>query len=169
VTNIQPAGTNSVFSYTVGVTNAAGSILSTTAALTVLADTDGDGLPDEWELANNLSPTNAADAALDLDGDGLTNLQEYLSGTDPNDAGSRLRIEAIDWNAGYPVSLRFTAVSNKTYTVQSCPFPTGTPWSRVADVPAASSNRSVTITDLANPPTGGLRLYRLVTPRAATP
>jgi len=169
VTNIQPAGANNVFSYTVGVTNAAGSILSSNALLTVLADTDGDGLPDEWELANNLSPTNAADAALDLDGDGLTNLQEYLSGTDPNDAASRFRIEAIDWNAGNPVSLRFTAVSNKTYTVQSCPFPTGTPWSLVADVPAASSNRNVTITDLANSPAGGMRLYRLVTPRAATP
>jgi hypothetical protein len=169
VTNIQPAGTNSVFSYTVGVTNVAGSILSSIAALTVLADTDGDGLPDEWELANSLSPTNAADAALDLDGDGLTNLQEYLSGTDPNDAGSRLRIEAIDWSAGGPCSLRFTALSNKTYTVQSCPFLRGTLWSSVADVPAASSNRTVVITDLANPPTGGLRLYRLVTPRTASP
>src|SRR5207249_2035371 len=127
------------------------------------------GLPDEWELANGLSPANAADAGLDSDGDGLTNLQEYLSGTDPNDAGSRLRIEATDWSAGRPFSLRFTAHSNNTYSVQSCPSLNGTPWSAVVDVPAASSNRTVVITDLANPPAGGLRLYRLVTPRTATP
>lgn len=169
VTNIQPTETTNVFSYSVGVTNAAGSILTSNAVLTVLADTDGDGLPDEWELANSLNPTNAADAALDSDGDGLSNLQEYLSGTNPNDAASRLRIEAIDCGPGHPFCLRFTALSNKTYTVQSCPFLQGTSWNSVADVPAASSNHTVVIIDPTNPPTGTLRLYRLVTPRAATP
>ncbi|HMO03567.1 MAG TPA: glycoside hydrolase family 31 protein [Kiritimatiellia bacterium] len=48
------------------------------------ADTDGDGMPDAWELQYGLNPNSAADASLDPDGDGFTNLQEYLNGTNPN-------------------------------------------------------------------------------------
>ena len=46
-------------------------------------DTDGDGLPDYWEMANfeNLSQTSGGD----YDSDGLTNLYEYNL-TNPNDS-----------------------------------------------------------------------------------
>ena len=46
-------------------------------------DTDGDGMPDGWEVKYGLNPLSAADAAVDTDNDGLTNLQEYNLGTDP--------------------------------------------------------------------------------------
>ena len=42
-------------------------------------DDDGDGIPDDAELANGLSPIHAADALEDADGDGRTNLDEYLA------------------------------------------------------------------------------------------
>jgi uncharacterized repeat protein (TIGR02543 family) len=57
------------------------------------ADSDGDGLPDSWELANfgNLSQT----AAGDPDGDGVSNLNEYLRGTNPNFAEALVATDGL--------------------------------------------------------------------------
>ena len=49
----------------------------------LIPDSDGDEMPDDWELAYRLDPNIPADAAIDTDGDGATNLEEYMSGTDP--------------------------------------------------------------------------------------
>lgn len=43
-------------------------------------DTDEDGLPDGFEIANGLNPLDARDASFDLDGDGFDNLTEYQDG-----------------------------------------------------------------------------------------
>jgi hypothetical protein len=48
----------------------------------VCVDWDGDGLPDDWEIANGLNP-GLNDAELDPDGDGVPNWLEWQRGTDP--------------------------------------------------------------------------------------
>ncbi|MDX1998703.1 MAG: Ig-like domain-containing protein [Thermoanaerobaculia bacterium] len=64
-------------------------ILDSVALTLVLAgDDDGDGLPNDWEVANGLLPNDPADAREDADGDGLDNLAEFGLGTDPRDADS---------------------------------------------------------------------------------
>ncbi|MDB4618167.1 hypothetical protein OAG53_00680 [Akkermansiaceae bacterium] len=50
----------------------------------VLADADGDGMPDTYENLYGLNPA-VNDADLDLDNDMLTNIEEFTLGTIPND------------------------------------------------------------------------------------
>lgn len=52
----------------------------------ILADTDGDGMSDRWELDWGLAATDASNADVDLDSDGLSNLGEFMAGTNPFDA-----------------------------------------------------------------------------------
>ena len=54
------------------------------------ADSDGDGLPDDLEVANGLDPSDPIDARLDLDGDGLDNRRELL------EVGSNIRLADTD-------------------------------------------------------------------------
>ena len=53
----------------------------------VALDTDGDGLPDDWEKKYGLDVTRN-DADEDKDGDGFTNAEEFAAGTDPSDKNS---------------------------------------------------------------------------------
>jgi len=43
-------------------------------------DSDNDGMPDEWEVANGLNPHDASDANKDCTGDGYTNIEKYING-----------------------------------------------------------------------------------------
>ena len=47
-------------------------------SLEPLVDTDHDGMPDEWELANNLDPKNSNDASL-ISNNGYSNIENYLN------------------------------------------------------------------------------------------
>ncbi len=45
-------------------------------------DSDNDGLPDAYEIENDLQRDTRADASEDSDNDGLSNLDEFIQGTD---------------------------------------------------------------------------------------
>jgi hypothetical protein len=150
-------------SYTVVVTNPVNTVglISAAAVLTVLTDSDGDRLPDSWEIANQLNPNAAGDGTNDLDGDSLSNRQEYLAGTDPRDALSYLKVEGLTVGSGL-ATLEFRAVSNKTYSILWKPSLDSGSWSVLTNLPASLTNRLERVTD----PTPDVvrRLYRLATP-----
>jgi hypothetical protein len=101
---------------TTGDVNPANNVVS--FVVNRLVDTDGDGLPDSWELANNLNPANAADASLDGDGDGVSNLAEYLAGTDPRDPRSYLRMESITASGNNGIQVVWGSTARRLYSLQ---------------------------------------------------
>jgi hypothetical protein len=119
-------------------------------------------MPDSWEMEYDLDPGNPADASFDSDGDGMTNLAEYTSGTDPRDSSSALQLQARD--AGSEgLTLSFTAVSGKSYSVQYR-FDAGTgAWQNLTNVLAQPVTTPL---EFLVPDTESFnsRFYRLVTP-----
>lgn len=72
------------------------------------ADTDNDGMPDGWEVQNQLNPF-ADDSGDDPDGDWLTNLQEYNGGsnsTNPHDVMVIAWGDNRDGQCNVPLNLR---------------------------------------------------------------
>ena len=61
-------------------------------------DTDLDGLPDSWEIANGLARSRTGDAQLDPDGDGVDNTGEYSYGSNPlsNDTDGDCILDGIE-------------------------------------------------------------------------
>ncbi len=54
------------------------------AAIQTQVDTDGDDIPDDWEIRNAMNPNDPNDAESDLDSDGLSLFEEFLLRTNPN-------------------------------------------------------------------------------------
>ena len=157
------ATTNEAGGYSVTITNAAGSVTSAIATLTVVPanpDSDGDGMLDSWETANGLV-VGVNDAALDPDHDGMSNLQEFLAHTDPHDAASVLALRASPAGGGQ-FALSFTAVANVTYTIQSTDTLAPMNWQTWQQVVSAPTNRLVTLTN--SPVSPGGQFFRIVTP-----
>ena len=132
---------------------------------TSLLDTDGDGMPDNWEATYGLNSNDPSDASLDTDHDRLTNLQEYLSGTNPLDPKSVFKIEPMLSSnvSNGTVRFYFTAVAGKTYTVECSDSLADGSWTKLPpDVTAQPTNRVVEVRD----PNASVsaRFYRIVTP-----
>ncbi len=54
-------------------------------------DSDGDGMPDEWEIDNGLNPNDPSDANKDCTGDGYTNIEKYI-----NDIPTNVKVDWTD-------------------------------------------------------------------------
>ena len=93
-------------------------------------DTDGDGLPDWWELAygEGLTVMNAGD---DPDQDDCINAGEYRAGTVPTNAASRLRLEAMFMGENQPL-LIWQSADARRYRLERSTNLMASSWSPVA-------------------------------------
>ena len=124
-------------------------------------DSDGDGMPDDWEITHGLDP-KVNDASLDPDGDGLSNLNEYLAGTDPQDAASTLKLIPGRYD-GTSFRMHFMAIAGKSYAIQYRKSATSGAWLKLIEVAPQPNATTIEITD----PSAGAnatRFYRAVTP-----
>ena len=145
--------------WAVATDNAGINFTSAPVVITVLAgtDSDRDGLPDDWELANGTNP-NLPDSDVDLDGDGLSNGQEFIAGTSPTNAASVLRLEGLIAPTGEP-RLGFEAVANRAYSLFNTPA-LGGAWQNFTNLPPVPTNRYFWFT----PPPETPSFFRVVIP-----
>ena len=81
-------------------------------------DSDGDGIPDMWELQfGNLGLLTGVG---DNDGDGVTNAEEFEADTNPLDPASRLRVTAISKAMpASPVTIAWSSAPTRLYRIRA--------------------------------------------------
>jgi len=98
----QPSSTGSVQSVSLTVQGVA------------IADSDHDGLDDQWEMAHFGSLTYGPKD--DPDGDGYSNAREQILGTDPTAAAASFQLDLSSWNEKL-ARLSWPGLANRTYDV----------------------------------------------------
>jgi hypothetical protein len=142
--------------YTVVVSSPTAAVTSQPAFVTVQIDSDGDGMPDDWEFTYGLNPFDPSDATQDSDGDGFSNRDEYIAGTNPRSAQSVLNLTPTESS-----TVRFFAAPSRSYSVLYADSLTSPVWRKLTDIPAAAQGTDAVVQDAAPAPQ---RFYRLVTP-----
>lgn len=121
-------------------------------ASTGFVDTDGDGMPDDWESIYQLT-----DPAGDEDGDGVKNLDEFIAGTSPRDAKSRFGITQIE-RVGNNCTVTWDSVKGRTYKLYATNDPaTPMPWTLLGQYAGTGAAQTASENPIGSTP----RFYRL--------
>jgi Tol biopolymer transport system component len=127
------------------------------------ADTDGDGIPDWWMIQYfGHICGEACDQSLaqdDPNGTGMTTLQDYIAGTNPTDPNSVfLAAVAPLVSPGGSVTLTWSAVAGRTYSIQYKDSLEDSVWNTLEGAPTISGNQG----QFSVPTDQTSRYYRIV-------
>jgi len=82
-----------------------------------IVDTDGNGLPDWWEL-QYFSHLTGTDPNADPDQDGMNNLAEWIAGTNPTNAASSLWLTLVSATNSSDTVVSWSSVAGKNYWLE---------------------------------------------------
>jgi hypothetical protein len=119
-------------------------------------DSDGDGIPDAWELSQ-VGGLDRMTATSNLDGDRATDREEYLADTDPLTGGDELRVTGFSASAdGTSGTITWTTRPTRVYRIEErLGLDLGLPWGDAgfgwmrAD-PGATTTRTLIATTAAH-------------------
>ncbi|MBN1670426.1 MAG: hypothetical protein JXR37_05315 [Kiritimatiellae bacterium] len=140
------------------LTNATGTIQDLRVASA--ADTDGDGLDDEWENTYFLDLITSDGGTNDNDGDGFTDFGEQMASTDPTNDASRLEVDFAAMIAGTNVPLAFETRTGVVYRAEWSDLLVTSPVTWTEFTNFTGDGASVVLTN-AVPTDTTLRYYRL--------
>jgi len=118
-------------------------------------DTDGDGLPDAWEVFRFGSITNS-NGVIDSDGDGANDREEYLANSNPTNSQSAFEITSFRFAPG-AVRVNYDGHPSRRYTLSASTNGL-TNWTPLKGnlIPTPPLSEAA-----VNAPTGALHFYRL--------
>lgn len=126
-------------------------------------DSDGDSIPDAWELAHTNRLTALDGSQSDADNDGSPDIEEYRADTDPLDGADRLRLVGLRV-AGQTNTVRWTSRPTRLYRIEAAGAVTGA-WGDAAGgllSPSADNVATASVNNVIQP----VRFYRV---RAVVP
>lgn len=152
-----PFCATSTFTYATldGLATSAVATISVVVACDPDWDSDGDGMPDAWEL-QFFADLGVAGSTTDSDADGMIDVHEFRSGSVPTNKASLFAATQLSEPASGPV-VRWQSHSNRSYAIDSAPdLPTGfTPL--VSNLTATPPFNTYT----SPPSTNALQLFRI--------
>ena len=83
-------------------------------------DSDGDGIPDYWEIVHSMDPYDPADGPAHDDTDSVPNIDEYYADTDPQDETDYFVLNDCYYNPSRPdrgILVGFASSAERLYTL----------------------------------------------------
>jgi hypothetical protein len=114
-----------------------------------VGDTDGDGMPDWWEILYGLNPAVSNPPSSNADGDPFPDLQEYIADTNPTNPASFLQAVQVYRPGTQRVQVIFAPASTgRVYDIRwSTNMPAGLWTPLILGMPGTGSNLVIAVTN----------------------